>query len=242
MQRDTADAAAHGRSRGGGSGVPPAGPRCAFRGADTGRARRPGAVAATSARGLGKTPQAVLVDFSGSGGAGDCYAGAVNPAIHPSPAAPQSASTALLVRRAVLVAVAAVVASGGIWQTLNAAELSARRQQTAPRELAAAVQAGDFAAATRLLEAGVNPNAGRLAGEKDVLMLAVERSDTPPEFVRALLVRGANPNSTDRDGRTPLVAAQAAGNDSLTGLLRAAGGTPATLPAPADGTQLVAVR
>lgn len=119
--------------------------------------------------------------------------------------------------------VAAAFASIVVWRTLERAEPSLQSQRSAAHALATAVRDGNFSSANRLLASGANPNAVRLAGEKDVLFLALERSDTPVNFVRELLVRGANPNSRDAQGRTALEVAQAAGNDRAIELLRAAG-------------------
>lgn len=68
--------------------------------------------------------------------------------------------------------------------------------------LVSAVRAGDHKLVTQLLDRGVSPNTGL---EVNALNEALLSQDA--ECVRLLLLYGADPNSTDKDGVSPLVAA-----------------------------------
>lgn len=143
--------------------------------------------------------------------------------------------------RIAAVAVVAAFTSIVVWRAVERAEPSVQSHRTSAHALASAVRDGNFSSAQRLLASGANPNAVRLAGDKDALFLALERSDTPETFVRELLVRGANPNSQDAQGRSALEVAQAAGNDRAVALLRAAGAGRTDLGVKAETASLLAV-
>lgn len=135
---------------------------------------------------------------------------------------------------------AAAFVSIVVWRSVEQAEPSAQHQRGSSHALAVAVRDGDFSTASRLLAAGANPNAARLAGEKDALLLALERNDTPSTFVRELLVRGANPDSCDSQGRTVIELARETGNDRAVALLRAAGAGRGERNAATGGASLIA--
>lgn len=68
--------------------------------------------------------------------------------------------------------------------------------------LVSAIRASDYRLAEQLLDRGVSPNSG---SAEHALNDAISRRDA--EAIRLLLLYGANPNMTDRDGQLPLAIA-----------------------------------
>ncbi len=89
------------------------------------------------------------------------------------------------------------------------------------RVLSAAVRRGDVDMTRLLLESGADPNLSE-EGAPRGLSLWIAVNDRQGEIVRLLLAHGADPNAEVDSSGTPM--SQAAGDSTLTGMLRAAGG------------------
>jgi hypothetical protein len=101
----------------------------------------------------------------------------------------------------------------------------------AAQALAAPVSTGDVEVARRLLEAGADParyrdDDGRPGGA----VAAAVRAGAPAALVALLLDHGADPDAPGPDGRAPLQAALARGEQDLAALLRTRGAVDAPTP------------
>jgi uncharacterized protein len=117
-----------------------------------------------------------------------------------------------------------LAACGGDGDGESAGETQARTDAppASTAELRAAVRANDVDAATRLLEAGADPNQLDPAGESPFL-LAASRVDDDTALLEAMLEHGADVRAVDGNGDTALVHAARRGAPEAVGVLLEAG-------------------
>ena len=118
-------------------------------------------------------------------------------------------NSAMVLKFAVVLAgpLAAILLGRGAGATADAAK---RGAQTAQPHSIGAVQAGDHAAAQRLLREGAAVNAATRNGVTPLLLAAI---NADPVMVETLLKAGADPNASLSQGQTILMTAARTGSD-----------------------------